>query len=59
MPLEIEQLYDEHQSVAAFALAAVLALVAVLTLIIKTIVASRAAQIVREASENYELHTHP
>lgn len=36
MPLQVELLYNEYQSVAAFALASLLALLAILTLIIKT-----------------------
>ncbi|NDY81659.1 sulfate ABC transporter permease subunit CysW [Orrella sp. NBD-18] len=38
MPLQVEILYNEYQSVAAFALASLLALLAILTLIIKTFV---------------------
>ena len=38
MPLQVEILYNEYQSVAAFALASLLALLAILTLVIKTFV---------------------
>ena len=41
MPLQVEILYNEYQSVAAFALASLLALLAILTLVIKTFVESR------------------
>lgn len=59
MPLHIEVLYNEYQFVPAFAVASVLALVALLTLIIKSIVAWRAEQVLREAAQNHEIHTHP
>ena len=39
MPLHVEILYNEYQSVAAFAVASLLALLAVLTLLIKSVVA--------------------
>ena len=38
MPLHVEILYNEYQSVAAFAVASLLALLAVLTLVIKSVV---------------------
>ncbi len=38
MPLQVEILYNEYQSVAAFALASLLALLAILTLVVKTFV---------------------
>jgi sulfate/thiosulfate transport system permease protein len=38
MPLHVEILYNEYQSVAAFAVASLLALLALLTLVIKTVV---------------------
>jgi sulfate transport system permease protein len=38
MPLHVEILYNEYQSVAAFAVASLLALLALLTLAIKTVV---------------------
>jgi len=38
MPLHVEILYNEYQSVAAFAVASLLALLAVLTLVIKSFV---------------------
>jgi len=42
MPLQIEALYNEYNMVGAFALASVLSLLAVVTLIIKTLVEGRA-----------------
>lgn len=59
MPLHIEVLYNEYQFVPAFAVASVLALVAVLTLVIKSFASWRAEQTLREAAQNHELHTHP
>ena len=38
MPLHVEILYNEYQSVAAFAVASLLALLALVTLVIKTVV---------------------
>jgi sulfate transport system permease protein len=43
MPLHVEILYNEYQSVAAFAVASLLALLALLTLVIKTVVQWRHA----------------
>jgi sulfate transport system permease protein len=37
MPLHVEILYNEYQSVAAFAVASLLALLAVVTLLIKSV----------------------
>jgi len=37
MPLHVEVLYNEFQSVAAFAVASLLALLALVTLVIKTV----------------------
>lgn len=59
MPLHIEVLYNEYQFVPAFAVASVLALVALITLVIKSIAAWRAEQTLREAAQNHEIHTHP
>ena len=59
MPLHIEVLYNEYQFVPAFAVASVLAMVAVLTLIIKSIASWRAEQTLREAAQNHEIHTNP
>ena len=42
MPLHIEILYNEYLFVAAFAVASVLALLAIVTLVIKTLVEWRA-----------------
>ena len=38
MPLHVEILYNEYQSVAAFAVASLLALLALVTLVIKTLI---------------------
>ena len=43
MPLHVEILYNEYQSVAAFAVASLLALLALVTLILKSVVGARAA----------------
>jgi sulfate transport system permease protein len=42
MPLQIESLYNEYNMVGAFAVASVLSLLAVVTLVIKTLVEGRA-----------------
>ena len=42
MPLQVEILYNEYLFVAAFAVASVLALLAIVTLVIKTLVEWRA-----------------
>lgn len=44
MPLHVEILYNEYQSVAAFAVASLLALLALVTLVIKSVVEWRAEQ---------------
>jgi sulfate transport system permease protein len=44
MPLHVEILYNEYQSVAAFAVASLLALLALVTLAIKSVVAWRHAR---------------
>jgi sulfate transport system permease protein len=41
MPLHVEILYNEYNFVGAFAVASLLALLALLTLVVKTIVESR------------------
>ena len=41
IPLHVEILYNEYQSVAAFAVASLLALLAVLTLVLKSVIAWR------------------
>jgi sulfate transport system permease protein len=56
IPLHVEILYNEYQSVAAFAVASLLALLAVLTLALKSVIAwrhTRAMQAVE--SRAYEL----
>ncbi|MBA4193942.1 MAG: sulfate ABC transporter permease subunit CysW [Comamonadaceae bacterium] len=51
MPLHVEILYNEYQSVAAFAVASLLALLAIVTLVIKTIVEWRHERELRAAAE--------
>jgi sulfate transport system permease protein len=51
MPLHVEILYNEYQSVAAFAVASLLALLALLTLVIKTVVAWRHERELRAADQ--------
>lgn len=51
IPLHVEILYNEYQSVAAFAAASLLALLALVTLLIKTIAEQRQAQALRAAEQ--------
>jgi sulfate transport system permease protein len=51
MPLHVEILYNEYQSVAAFAVASLLALLALVTLAIKSFIEWRHAQEI-QASAN-------
>ena len=52
MPLQIEMLYNEYQTAAAFSVASILALLALLTLVLKSLVEWRArAQAARAAGE--------
>ncbi|MDQ7990271.1 MAG: sulfate ABC transporter permease subunit CysW [Candidatus Dactylopiibacterium sp.] len=51
MPLQIEILYNEYQFAAAFAVASLLALLALLTLVLKTFIEWRAALAAREQRE--------
>jgi sulfate transport system permease protein len=44
MPLHVEALYDGYQSAAAFAVASVLALLAILTLVMKIVLEARLAK---------------
>jgi sulfate transport system permease protein len=44
MPLQVEILYNEYNFVAAFAVASLLALLAILTLVLKTLVEWRAGR---------------
>ncbi len=50
MPLHVEILYNEYQSAAAFAVASLLALLAVVTLVIKSVVEWRHAQAMKAVS---------
>jgi len=51
MPLHVEVLYNEYQSVAAFAVASLLALLALVTLVIKSIVEWRHERELKAAAE--------
>jgi sulfate transport system permease protein len=51
MPLHVEILYNEYQSVAAFAVASLLALLALVTLVIKTAVEWKQQRLMAELSE--------
>ena len=51
MPLHVEILYNEYQSVAAFAVASLLALLALVTLVIKSVVEWRHAREMAAAAE--------
>ena len=51
MPLHIEIVYSEYKFAAAFAVASLLAILALLTLVVKTFVEYRAAQALKEAKD--------
>jgi len=51
MPLHVEILYNEYQFTAAFAVASLLALLALVTLVVKTYVEWRSAQVATVATE--------
>ncbi|OSZ63440.1 sulfate ABC transporter permease subunit CysW [Hydrogenophaga sp. IBVHS2] len=51
MPLHVEVLYNEYQSVAAFAVASLLALLAIVTLVIKSVIEWRHEREMRAAAE--------
>lgn len=51
MPLHVEVLYNEYQSVAAFAVASLLALLALVTLVIKSVAEWRMERELREQAE--------
>ncbi|MDP2819905.1 MAG: sulfate ABC transporter permease subunit CysW [Polaromonas sp.] len=51
LPLHVEILYNEYQSVAAFAVASLLALLALVTLLIKSVAEWRAAQEQKSAAD--------
>lgn len=59
MPLHIEVLYNEYQFVPAFAVASVLALVALVTLVIKSFASWRAEQMLRESAQTLKIYTKP
>ena len=51
MPLHVEILYNEYQSVAAFAVASLLALLALVTLVIKSVIEWRHEQVTKAAAD--------
>ncbi len=51
MPLHVEILYNEYQSAAAFAVASLLALLALVTLVIKSVVEWRHARELQAAAD--------
>ena len=51
MPLHVEILYNEYQSVAAFAVASLLALLALVTLVIKSVAEWQHEREMKAASE--------
>jgi sulfate/thiosulfate transport system permease protein len=53
MPLHIEILYNEYEFVAAFAVASLLALLALVTLVLKSAVEWKSKQQVAENEENW------
>jgi sulfate/thiosulfate transport system permease protein len=57
MPLHIEILYNEYQFVPAFAVASLLALLALLTLVVKSVVEWKSQQRVPEPEENWSMET--
>lgn len=59
MPLHIEVLYNEYQFVPAFAVASVLALVALVTLVVKSFASWRAEQMLRESAQTLKIYTKP
>ncbi|MFT4103281.1 MAG: sulfate ABC transporter permease subunit CysW, partial [Burkholderiaceae bacterium] len=50
IPLQVEILYNEYQFQAAFAVASLLALLAIATLVVKTFIEWRVAQAARQSS---------
>jgi sulfate transport system permease protein len=54
MPLHVEILYNEYQSAAAFAVASLLALLALVTLVLKSVVEWRHARELKNTSTNHE-----
>lgn len=55
MPLHIEILYNEYQFVPAFAVASLLAMLALLTLVVKSLVEWKSQQDVEEPQENWSV----
>jgi sulfate transport system permease protein len=55
MPLHIEILYNEYQFVPAFAVASLLALLALLTLVVKSVVEWKSQQRLPEPEENWNM----
>jgi sulfate/thiosulfate transport system permease protein len=57
MPLHIEILYNEYQFVPAFAVASLLALLALLTLVVKSVVEWKTRHDVEDPEENWSMET--
>jgi sulfate transport system permease protein len=55
MPLHIEILYNEYQFVPAFAVASLLAMLALLTLVVKSVVEWKSQQDLQEPKENWSV----
>jgi sulfate transport system permease protein len=55
MPLHIEILYNEYQFVPAFAVASLLAMLALVTLLVKSVVEWKSQQDVEEAEQNWSM----
>jgi sulfate/thiosulfate transport system permease protein len=55
MPLHIEILYNEYQFVPAFAVASLLAMLALLTLVVKSVVEWKSRQDLQEPKENWSV----
>ena len=55
MPLHIEILYNEYQFVPAFAVASLLALLALLTLVVKSVVEWKSSREVVEEEKNWSM----
>ena len=55
MPLHIEILYNEYQFVPAFAVASLLAMLALVTLLVKSVVEWKSQQDVEEAEQNWSI----
>jgi sulfate transport system permease protein len=59
LPLHVEILYNEYNYIAAFATASILMLLALVTLVAKTVVEMRAARAAAEAAHRTETESTP